>query len=231
MQSRLIEVVPDVLAAPGKLTSSMQGDSLDPNIYDHFAEALADLTDVNAQRLGSHRRDTQWKSGSRNYLSKIDSAEPAIKAVTQLTAMRRELFESLTAALTEVLLNAGWTFEEALFYCKSGGLVILVTRTLDDYCALLLFAAYKVLHHSENWNHVSKIYVDHHASKLALIRLLARRREYMLYRNYTYLRDARAANFQTLSIVSKLAEHNLASILSPAEDKDKKAVSKETSTM
>jgi hypothetical protein len=227
MQNRLVEVVPDVLAAPGKLTSSMQGDSPDPNIYDHFAEALADLADVNAQHLGSHRRDTQWKSGSRNYLAKIGSADAAIETVTQLMAMHRELFESLTAALlTEVLLNAGWTFEDALIYCKSGGLVILVTRTLDDYCALLLFATYKVLRHSENWNHVSKIYVDHHASKLALIRLLSRRREHMLYRNYTYLRDARAANFQTLSIVSKLAEHNLASILSPVENKDKKTATK-----
>jgi hypothetical protein len=37
IQSRLIEVVPDALAASGKLISSSQGDSLDPNIYDHFA--------------------------------------------------------------------------------------------------------------------------------------------------------------------------------------------------
>jgi hypothetical protein len=171
--------------------------------------------------MGSHRRDTQWKSSSRNYLTKLDSADAAIEAVTQLSTMRKELFESLTASLTEVLITTGWSYEDALIYCKSGGLVILITRTLDNYSALLLFSAYKVLNNSKNWNHVSKTYVDHRAKKLGFIRLLARRREHMLYRNYTYLRDARAASFQTLSIVSKLAEQNLASILSPSEDKDK----------
>jgi hypothetical protein len=143
-----------------------------------------------------------------NYLAKINSAEAAIEAVTQLTAMRTELFESLTAAFTEILITAGWTAEDAAVYCKSGGLVILVTRTLDNYCALLLFLVYKTLQQLENWDRGSKIYANHHAKKLAMIRLLARRREYkyMLLRNYVYLRDARAVKFQSLSTVTKLTD-------------------------
>jgi hypothetical protein len=101
-----------------------------------------------------------------------------------------------------------------------------VTRTLDDYCALLLFLAYKVLHSAENWSHISQVYAKAHAKKLAMIRLLARRREHMLYRNYTYLRDARSANFQSLAIISKLAEQNLANLHSPDDDKDKKPAKK-----
>jgi hypothetical protein len=222
MQNRMIEVVPDVLAAPGKLTSSTNGEITDPNVYDQFAEALADFADVQTQRIGGHRRDTQWKTAGRNYLAKIDSAEAAIEAVTQLTALRTELFESLTAAFTEILITAGWNVEDAAVYCKSGGLVILVTRTLDDYCALLLFLVYKTLQQPENWDRVSKIYANHHAKKLAMIRLLARRREYMLLRNYVYLRNARAVNFQSLSIVTKLTEQALFPNSFMAGDKEKK---------
>jgi hypothetical protein len=222
MQNRMFEVVPDVLAAPGKLTSTSTGEVTDPNVFDQFAEALADFADVQTQRTGGHQRDTQWKTTGRNYLAKIDSAETAIETVTQLTAMRTELFESLTAAFSEILITAGWTSEDASVYCKSGGLVILVTRTLDDYCALLLFIVYKTLHNSENWDRISKVYVEHHSKKLAMIRMLARRREYMLLRNYVYLRNARAVNFQSLSIVAKLTEQSLAPDSTAAVDKEKK---------
>jgi hypothetical protein len=227
MQNRMMEVVPDVLAAPGKLTSSLTGEVTDPNVYDQFAEALADFADVQTQRSGGHQRDTQWKTTGRNYLAKIDSADAAVEAVTQLTAMRAELVDSLTAAFTEILITAGWTSDDAAVYCKSGGLVILVTRTLDDYCSLLLFLVYKTLHHPKNWERISKIYADHHSKKLAMIRILARRREYMLLRNYVYLRNARAVNFQSLAIVSKLTEQSLVlPDISMGGDKDKKSPKK-----
>jgi hypothetical protein len=88
MQNRLIEVVPDILAAPGKLSSSVMGETPDPSVYVQFAEALADFADVQAQRVGGHWRDTQLKSPGRNFLAKIDSAESAVEAVTQLAAIR-----------------------------------------------------------------------------------------------------------------------------------------------
>jgi hypothetical protein len=222
MQSRLIEVVPDVLSAPGKLSMVSPKEAPDPNVYDQFAEALADFADVQAQRLGGHRQDTQWNTSGRNYLAKVDSPETAMETVTQLSAMRKELLEAMTAAFVEVLLAAGWAHEDAKIYCKSGGLAILVTRTLDDYCALLLFLVYKVLNHPENWDRVSQVYANFHSRKLGMIRRLARRREYLLYRNYTYLRDARALNFQDLSIVTKIMEQNLDEVLAPENDKDKK---------
>ena len=145
-----------------------------------------------------------------------------METVTQLSAMRRELLEAMTAAFVEVLMAAGWAHEDAQIYCKSGGLSILVTRMLDDYCALLLFLVYKVLHHPENWDRVLQVYANFHARKLGMIRRLARRREYLLYRNYTYLRDARASNFQDLAIVTKIMEHNLDDVIAPESDKDKK---------
>jgi hypothetical protein len=121
MQNRMFKVVPDVLAAPGKLTSTTTGEVTDPNVFDQFVEALSDFADVQTQRTGGHQRDTQWKTAGRNYLAKIDSADAAIETVTQLTAMRNELFESLIAAFSEILITAGWTSKDASVYCKSGG--------------------------------------------------------------------------------------------------------------
>jgi hypothetical protein len=84
---------------------------------------------------------------------------------------------------------ASWTIEDAKVYCEQGGLTILVTRTYDSFYGLLQQITGKAFKHPDLWDQIGQVRLDHHASQLGQFRVFSDRREVLLCRNYTYLRD------------------------------------------
>jgi hypothetical protein len=65
-------------------------------LFDQFAEAVGDLTDVSARRVGAAPRDSQWRSQSRNVLANMDTS------------------------MKEVLYASGWTALDTNSFCLIG---------------------------------------------------------------------------------------------------------------
>jgi hypothetical protein len=147
IQSRLIEVTPDVLTCPGKNPLQKGGTEFEvESMWNRFAEAMADVADIQAQKIGAQTQDTQWNLPSRNAIERIKSVETAHEVAEDLTSQRDSMLEYTKNAYMEILFAAGWTLEDAEIYCEQGGLIMLVTQTYDGYYAFvqhLISKAYK----------------------------------------------------------------------------------------
>jgi hypothetical protein len=79
MQDRMLEVTPDGLSCQGKTTMVKSGSEFEvETMWNHLAAAMSDMADVQAQRIGSQPRDTQWNLPSKNALTKIKSLKEGI---------------------------------------------------------------------------------------------------------------------------------------------------------
>jgi hypothetical protein len=223
VKNRLLEVSPDVLQCPGKNPLQKGGTEYEmENLCNRLAESMTDVAEVNARRLGTQPRDTQWNLPSKNGILTIKSLDAANEAIEDLASQRASVLEQTKTAYLDVLYTAGWTHEDAEIYCEHGGLIIFVATTYDNYCALIQNFLLKAYKHPEHWTERGQPKVDYYARELGLIRKFANRRELMLYRNYTFLRDARASGFQSLKLLGKLTD-NLEEQIFAAHDSETKA--------
>jgi hypothetical protein len=208
IQNRLIEVTPDVLTCPGKNPLQKGGTEFEvESMWNRFAEAMADVADVQAQKIGAQTRDTQWNLPSRNAIERIKSVESAHEVAEDLASQRDSMLEYTKNAYMEILFAAGWAMEDAEIYCEQGGLIMLVTQTYDGYYSLVQHLISKAYKTPDRWNEFGQPRADFHARSLSLIRRFSPRREYMLYHNFTYVRDARHNGFQDIKLLSKLTEN------------------------
>jgi hypothetical protein len=70
---------------------------------------------------------------------------------------------------------------------------MVVTRTYDNFYALTQHIVGKPFRHPDRWAEIGQPRVDHHASQLGpQFRTFSHRREVLLCRNYTYLRNGQA---------------------------------------
>jgi hypothetical protein len=175
-------------------------------MWNHLAAAMSDMADVQAQRIGSYPRDTQWNLPSKNALTKIKSLQDALEFNDALAANRETLLDAAKGNYLEILFAADWTLEDARIYCEQGGLIIMLTRTYDFLSALVQQIIGKAYRYPDQWDKMGQPRVSHHAFQLEQIRAFSRRREHMFYRSYTYLRDGQATGFQYMKLMSTLTE-------------------------
>jgi hypothetical protein len=74
---------------------------------------------------------------------------------------------------------------------------MLVTRTYDGLYSLLQQTTGKAYRNPDQWSNIGQPRMDHHAAQLGQFRAFSNRRELMLCRNYTYLRDRQACSYQS----------------------------------
>ena len=219
VKQRMLEVTPDVLNCTGKNPIQRGGDALENDtMMDHLAEALSNVADVHAQKIGTQARDTQWNLPSRNGIDRVKGLDSAQELSEDLNSQRTMIIDYTKNAYMEILFSAGWTQEDASVYCERGGLILLVMSTYDNLYSLIQHTIVKAYLHPERWLETGQPRIDYYANKLSLIRRFSNRREIMIYRNYTFLRDTRAKKFQDLGLITKLTD-NLMELVLGHEDK------------
>jgi hypothetical protein len=118
MQSRMLEVTPDVLKCQGKNASVKPGSEFEiESMWNRFAGAMSDMADVQDQKIGTQARDTQWNLPSRNSLGKIKSLEDAMELADELASNRTTVLDCAKTNYMEVLFANRWTIEDAKIYC------------------------------------------------------------------------------------------------------------------
>jgi hypothetical protein len=216
MQSRMLEVTPDVLTCQGKSSMVKAGSEFEvESMWNRYAGAMQDIAAVQAQRIGSQTRDTQWGLPSQNTLAKVKSLKDAMELADELASNRTSVLECAKSNYLEVLFAAGWTIEDAKIYCEQGGLIFLVTKTYDNLSALVQQIIGKAFQNPDQWSKIGQPRIDFHASQLGQFRAFSNRRELLLCRNYTYLRDGQSSSFQDTKLLSKLTEQLMEHIFRP----------------
>jgi hypothetical protein len=156
MQSRMLEVTPDVLTCQGKNSFVKPGSEFEiESMWNRFAGAMSDMADVQAQKLGSQVRDTQWNLPSRNSLAKVKSFEDAMELAEELASNRNSVLDNAKSNYLEILFAAGWTIEDSKIYCKQGGLTMLVTRTYNNLIAMMQQVNGKSFRYPDMWAFLS----------------------------------------------------------------------------
>jgi hypothetical protein len=167
MQSRMLEVTPDVLTCQGKNVIVKPGSEFEiESMWNRFAGAMLDMADVQAQKIGTQARDTQWNLPSRNSLGKIKSLEDAMELADELASNRTTVLDCAKNNYMEVLFTAGWTIEDAKIYREQGGLTMMVTHTYDNLYALVQQIIGKAFQHPDLWMDVGQPRIDYHATQL-----------------------------------------------------------------
>jgi hypothetical protein len=201
VRKELMETATDVVALPGKL-----GGTDASFVWDQFAGAVCDLTDLGSRRAGNQPRDTQWKIMSRNALDKIKTIDDLSASTEELSGQRDKVLSNMEAAMREVLFNAGWTKEDADVYCEAGLLPRIIRRSMTIYYELHIHFQTVAMMNPEAWEDCGKMHVDHHAKQLRQIRMYAARRSQMILQTYTYLRDAKAKGFQDIKLLGAITQ-------------------------
>jgi hypothetical protein len=93
---------------------------------------------------------------------------------------------------------------DAKIYCEQGGRIMLVTRTYDGLYSLLQQTNDKAYRNPDQWSNIEQPRIDHHTAQLGQFRAFSNRRERMLCRIYTYLRDGQVCSYQDPKLLSKL---------------------------
>jgi hypothetical protein len=187
-------------------------------IFDQFAEAVGDLNDVSARRVGAATRDTQWKLSSKNTLEKIKTIEDCNTAADELSCESETVLANMDAAMKEILYAAGWAAQDTNSFCLIGLLPRIIRATMSLYQELYLVFQRLAVAHPNQWDEVGLEYVTHHAKAFARIRKCAQTRSQMILQNYTYLRDAKAKNFTDMKLLGALSLkwHSMAMAAAPA---------------
>jgi hypothetical protein len=176
MQSRMLEATPDVLTCQGKSSVVKIGSEFElESMWNRFAGAMTDMADVQAQRIGTQTRDTQWSLPSRNSIGKIKSLNDMLELAKELASNRTNVLDNAKSNFMEVLFMVGWTLEDATIYCEQGGLILLVTRMYDNLYALVQQIIGKAFQHPEAWEQIGQPRIDHHASQLGQFRVFSNR--------------------------------------------------------
>jgi hypothetical protein len=203
VRKEIMEASIDVVSLPGKFTTA--GTTVDgSNIMDQFAEALGDMTDVNARRGSSLPRDTQWRMPTRNALDKLLTVEDLNLASEELTGQFDNVTNNMESAIKEILYNAGWTPEDAESFCVSGLLPRIIRSSLLAFMELHMHFQILAIQHPAHWDEVGKEHVMHHARALGRIRRFALTRSQLVLQVYVYLRDQKSKNFMDIKLLGSL---------------------------
>jgi hypothetical protein len=206
VRKELAESAVDVVSLPGKF-SAATGSAADGSfIMDQFAEAVGDLTDMSAKRVGSGSRDSQWRLVTRNALDKIKTAEDLDEATDELISQNDNVFSNMEASLQDILFTAGWTVADSEFYCSAGLLPRINKTMMSLWIELHLHFQKLRVSESYNWEVVS-LHIAFFAASLRRIRQFAITRNQMIWQHYTFLRDARAKGWQDLKLIGILTKH------------------------
>jgi hypothetical protein len=82
MQTRMLEVTPDVLTCQGKTAMIKPGLEFEvESMWNRFAGNMTDMADVQAQKIGSQLRDTQWTPNLKELARKSQVSEQCPGAV------------------------------------------------------------------------------------------------------------------------------------------------------
>jgi hypothetical protein len=206
VRKELMEASVDVLTLPGKLNTAINAAAAEGSlIFDQFAEAVGDLNDVSARRVGAATRDTQWKLASKNTLEKVKTIEDCNTAADELSCEAETVLANMDASMKEILYAAGWAAQDTDSFCLIGLLPRIIRATMSLYQELYLVFQRLAVAHPNQWDEVGLEYVTHHAKAFARIRKCAQTRSQMILQNYTYLRDAKTKNFTDMKLLGALS--------------------------
>jgi hypothetical protein len=197
----------DILILPGnKLNTAINAAAIEGSlIFDQFAEAVGDLNDVSARRVGAATRDTQWKLASKNTLEKVKTIEDCNTAADELSCEAETVLANMDASMKEILYAAGWAAQDTDSFCLIGLLPRIIRATMSLYQELYLVFQRLSVAHPNQWDEVGLEYVTHHAKTFARIRKCVQTRIQMILQNYTYLRDAKTKNFTDMKLLGALS--------------------------
>jgi hypothetical protein len=219
VRKELMEASVNILTLPGKLNASINAAAVEGSlIFDQFAEAIGDLNDVSAQRVGAATQDTQWKLASKNTMEKIKTIEDCNTAVDELSCEAETVLANMDTSMKEILYAAGWAVQDTDSFCLIGLLPRIIRATMSLYQELFLVFQRLAVAHSDQWEEVGLEYVTHHAKAFARIRKCAQTRSQMILQNYTYFRDAKTKNFTDMKLLGALSLkwHSMAMAAAPA---------------
>jgi hypothetical protein len=219
VRKELMEASVDILTLPGKLNASSNAAAVEGSLmFDQFAEAVGDLNDVSARRVGAATRDTQWKLASKNTMEKIKTIEDCNTAADELSCEAETVLANMDASMKEILYASGWAAQDTDSFCLIGLLPRIIRSTMSLYQELFLVFQRLAVAHPNQWDEVGLEYVTHHAKAFGRIRKCAQTRSQMILQNYTYLRDAKTKNFMDMKLLGALSLkwHSLAMAGTPA---------------
>jgi hypothetical protein len=201
----MIDAAPDVLALPGKLGSALNDST---EVWDQFAGAVSEIAEQRATRAGTQLRDTQWKVAGRNAIDKIKSAEDLFDAADELGSQSDKVLQSFEASLQEILYGQGWSKEDVELFIALGLLPRIVQRLIALYYEMYLHFQRLVVRDPDpdHFKDFILLHIEYHARQLRQIRMYAVRRSQMIFRSYTYLRDAKAKGFTDIRLIGIITQ-------------------------
>ena len=147
------------------------------------------------RKVGS--RDTGWRNKTRNALEYIKSRDGMNAAISYLLEEQHSILETCQGDMESVLIN-GHMDEDDATNIVTNSLALRISRdTLHSYMSLLNHLA--GVANVRGWEACASE-LNHHSTKLSLIRGKYRHRIQMVCRIYTYLRDGQSKGWISLRI-------------------------------
>ncbi len=155
VRKELMEASVDILTLPGKLNASSNAAAVEGSLmFDQFAEAVGDLNDVSARRVGAATRDTQWKLASKNTMEKIKTIEDCNTAADELSCEAETVLANMDASMKEILYASGWAAQDTDSFCLIGLLPRIIRSTMSLYQELFLVFQRLAVAHPNQWDEV-----------------------------------------------------------------------------
>jgi hypothetical protein len=195
----------DVTAMPGKGI----------NDYNSAETALQEISSTLAESLrgeqfqvrGRITEDHRWKNANKDHLRSIKTIEDLRESLELLHDIEEEAVANMENGWRAVLYeHMGFDDATVDLWIRVGILPNMIRNSFLHYRALIHEVEYMC--NGGSLTRQAEIFLQHHATKLALIRThRARTRLQLIWMSYTYLRDARAARFVSATLQTRQTDN------------------------
>ena len=195
VQQELMNRATDVVALPGKTGSGTDSD------VNRLADAMTEAVHRDDPRYRNRASgfDSGWKSETRNYLAKIKTSDDLHQAIAELAEGEEDITSNFRSQVRDTLSAlTSYTDGQIDMYLRVGLLPYIIGESFRWYQRLLAEAAHRTS--NDSWN-AAKIFLDHHANKLSIVRRRAASRAQLVMRVYVYLRDSNDKSFMTVKLL------------------------------
>jgi hypothetical protein len=153
VRKELMEPLVDILTLPSKSNASSNAAAVEGSLmFDQFAEAVGDLNDVSAWRVGAATRDTQWKLTLKNTMEKIKTIEDCNTAANELSCKAETSLANMDASMKGILYASSWAAQDVDSFCLIGLLPGIIWATISLYQELFLIFQRLTVAHPNQWD-------------------------------------------------------------------------------
>jgi viroplasmin and RNaseH domain-containing protein len=213
----LTDATVDAVAQPGAFRVTDNDDQT--NTLTLSVATLANGSGGSPGRL-RNVTDYLWKQERRTTMRYgIDSMEKLKTRITDLEDVGERVINHLNMVTRDILVQEGWTEEEANDWATSSLVFRISSDTIRNY--IDLHQRIYSVGQADGWP-MAKAEMEHHASKLAIRRSSSPSRILCLCELYCYLRDAKKSSWRTLQLMEareramlKKVDESLARMVTP----------------